>query len=123
MEVILDTNFIISCVLKRIDFIDELESMGFKVRVPRGVLQEMKDLKTSEKSSRAERQAVDIAFGILEERKVKKVRVGGSYVDEGLILKGKEGAYIATLDSEIRRKVPNRVIIDNARKKLKIDRD
>ena len=122
MEVILDTNFIISCVMKRIDFIDELEGMGFYVRVPRGVLQELKDLKTNEKTSRAERQAIDIAFALIDERKVRKVRIGGSYVDEGLIMKGKEGAYIATLDKEIKHSVPNKVVIDSAREKLRVER-
>lgn len=122
MEVILDTNFIISCVMKRIEFIDELEEMGFKVRVPRRVLQEMKDLKTESKTTRAERQAIEIAFSLLDERKVKKVRIGGNYVDEGLIQKGKEGTYIATLDREIKHKIPNKVVIDSAGKKLKIER-
>lgn len=120
---ILDTNFIISCVAKRIDFIDELESMGFKIKVPRAVLQEMKDLKKDEKTNRADRQAIDVAFALLDERKVRKVRIGGSYVDEGLIMKGKEGIHIATLDREIKHQVPNKVVIDSAGKKLKIERD
>ncbi|MBU0907638.1 MAG: hypothetical protein KKD18_00965 [Nanoarchaeota archaeon] len=122
MEVLLDTNFIISCVLKRIDFVEELEGMGFHVRVPRGVLQEMKDLKTDNKASRAERQAIDVAFALLDENKVKKARIGGSYVDEGLIQKGKEGIYIATLDRGIKKVVPNKVVIDSAKKCLKIVR-
>lgn len=123
MEVLLDTNFIISCVLKRIDFVEELEGLGFKVKVPRRVLQELKDLKTDKKSSRAERQAIDVAFAILDEKKIRKVRIGGSYVDDGLIQKGKEGAYIATLDREIKHSVPNKVVIDAAARKLKIERD
>jgi rRNA-processing protein FCF1 len=122
MEVILDTNFIVSCILKRIEFIDELEGMGLKVRVPRRVLQELKDLKTDKKTSREERQAVEMAFKILEDKRVKKIRIGGSYVDDGLIQKGKEGLYIATLDREIKHAVPNRVVIDAAKNSLKIER-
>jgi rRNA-processing protein FCF1 len=122
MEVLLDTNFIISCVVKRIDFLEELAGMGFHVKVPRSVLQEMKDLKTDEKSSRAERQAIDVAFALLDEKKVKKARIGGSYVDEGLIQKGKEGFYIATLDRAIKNSVPNKVVIDAARNKLVVER-
>lgn len=123
MEVLLDTNFIISCVLKRIDFISELEGMGFKVRVPKSVLQEMKDLKKENKTSRAERQAIDVAFALLEEdKRVKTTRIGGRYVDDGLIQKGKGGVYIATLDREIKHAVPNKVVIDSARKKLKVER-
>jgi len=77
MEVLLDTNFIVSCVMKRIDFLDELSGMGFKVKVPREVLQEMKDLKKGKKSSREERKAIDVAFQILEDGGVKKMKVGG----------------------------------------------
>ena len=84
--------------MRRIDFVEELTGLGFHVKIPKGVLQELKDLKTDKKTSRDERQAIDVAFAILEERKVRKVRIGGSYVDDGLIQKGKEGAYIATLD-------------------------
>ncbi|MFH1802790.1 MAG: hypothetical protein ABH864_05085 [archaeon] len=122
MEVLLDTNFIISCVLKRIDFLDELEGLGFKSRVPLGVLQEMKDLKKEGKTSHTERQAIDVAFALLEEAKVKKTRIGGKYVDEGLIQKGKKGVYIATLDREIKHHVPNKIVIDSAKKCLKVER-
>ena len=122
MEVLLDTNFIISFVMRRIDFVEELTGLGFHVKIPKGVLQELKDLKTDKKTSRDERQAIDVAFAILEERKVRKVRIGGSYVDDGLIQKGKEGAYIATLDREIKHSVPNKVVIDSAKNALKIER-
>jgi rRNA-processing protein FCF1 len=121
MEVLLDTNFIISCILKRIDFMEELEGMGFKVAVPREVLQEMKDLKKDGKSSHEDRGAIDIAFQILE--KVKRVRVGGKRTDEGLIAKGKEGKYIATLDSGIKREIPNKVVINNSKKGLSVERN
>ncbi len=121
MEVLLDTNFIISCVLKRIDFLEELKNLGFNPKVPLRVLQEMKDLKKENKTSRAERQAIDIAVELLNEKKVKKTRIGGRYVDAGLIQKGKEGVYIATLDREIKNQIPNKIVIDSARKSLKIE--
>jgi len=122
MEVLLDTNFIISCVLKRIDFIEELQSLGFKVKVPREVLQEMKDLKRERRTSHQERVAIDVAFGFLNDRKVKKMKLGGKTVDEGLIKRGKEGAYIATLDRGIKIEVPNRVVILSAKNKFVVER-
>ncbi|MCA9485846.1 MAG: hypothetical protein KC506_03315 [Nanoarchaeota archaeon] len=123
MDVLLDTNFSISCIIKRIDFIEELESLGFKIKVPRGVLQEMKDLRKEDKTTHKERQAIDAASTLLRESKIKIVKVGGRYVDEGLIQKGKQGIYIATLDREIKNQVPNKVVIDSARKSIKIERD
>ena len=123
MEVLLDTNFIISCLLKKIDFLEILNEKGFRIIVPREVLQELKDLRRDEKTSRAERQAIELSFQILVRKKVEKVNVGGRTVDEGLVAKGQQGAYIATLDRGIKVKVPNRVVIDNAAKSLKIERD
>jgi len=120
MEVLLDTNFILSCLKKRIDFLDELGGEGFNVKIPREVMQELKDLKTEKKLGRESRALIDVAFQLLNERKVKKVTVGGRTVDEGLIAKGHDGYYIATLDKGILREIPNKIVIDNSRKELKI---
>ena len=111
MEVLLDTNFIISCILKRISFIEELEGIGFKVKVPKEVLQEMKDLKLKSGLSHEERSAIDFIFKIVESEKIKKISLGSRKVDKGLIEKGREGVYIATLDRAIKREVKNKVII------------
>jgi rRNA-processing protein FCF1 len=122
MEVILDSSFIISCVRKKIDFLSELEGQGFKVVVPREVLEELKDLKRRPGESHSDREAIDLAFQMMERGKVKKMKLGSRGVDEGLIGKGKEGVYIATLDRGIQRKIPNRVIIKNAEKTIGIER-
>ena len=123
MEVILDTNFVLSCLEKRIDFIGALESEGFKVAVPREVLDEIKDLKTNNKLSMRKRQMVGVALDLLEAKKIKKLSFGGRKVDVGLIEKGKQGVYIATLDNGIKRQVPNRITIDSSRKGIGIERD
>ena len=107
MEALLDTNFIISCVLKRIDFIEEIQNLGLKPILPREVFQELKDLKKSEKVSHAERAAIDVAFEILEKSKIKKMKVGGAYADDGLIAKGK---------------LPNTIVISNAKNSLILER-
>jgi len=123
MEVLLDTNFIISCLLKRIDFMEQLKEMGFQVKVPKEVLEELKDLKKKKETSHQERVVINVALEIFGGKDVKKVALGGRKVDEALIEKGKEGVYIATLDAGIKRQVPNRVVIDAARNGLRIDRD
>src|SRR3989344_212441 len=107
MEALLDTNFIVSCILKKIDFLEELEGMGFKVILPREVLQELKDLK-KKRISHDERVAIALAFKLFSSsRRVKKMTMGHNIVDNALIEKGKEGFYIATLDNGIKRQVPN----------------
>jgi len=120
MEVLLDSNFIISCVKRKIDFLSELEMLGFKIIIPREVLQEMKDLRI--KSRHEDRMAIDLAVGMLDKGKIKKIKLGDGKIDNKLIDMGKRGAHIASLDAFIKRSVPNRVVINNAANKLIIER-
>lgn len=123
MEVLLDANFIISCILKRIDFIEQLKEIGFKIVVPREVMQELKDLKFNNTTSHEERTAIRVALEMLQNKKIKKTTVGKGRVDDLLIKKGKEGVYIATLDNVIKRNIPNKIIIFDAKKEVGIERD
>ncbi len=120
MEAILDTNFIVSCIRKNIDFLSQLESEGFKVKLPREVYQELKDLRL--KVGHDERLAVDLALTMLTNKKVKKTTLGHTTVDAGLIALGKKGAYIATLDAAIKREVPNKIFIRASQNGLEIQR-
>jgi|SRR3989338_8101081 len=121
MEAILDSSFMISCIRQKIDFISELEALGFKVILPREVFQELKDLRL--KVNLQDRSAIDIALGLSESKKIKKQTLGKGTVDEGLISLGKRGAYIATLDSAIKRIVPNRIVIKSSRNALEVERN
>jgi rRNA-processing protein FCF1 len=123
MEVILDSSFVISCVRGRIDFLDKLKEMGFTPKVPREVLQEMKDLRNSDRVKREEKVMIDVAIELLSKKDVKKIPFGTGKVDDKLIQMGKKGTFIATLDREIKRSVPNRVVISSAKNDLVVERD
>jgi len=88
------------------------------VLIPREVVQELKDLRRSDKASRDERLAIDLALAFFARTKVKHISLGAGKVDDFLIKKGKQGAYIASLDREIKRRVPNRVVIFDAQKRV-----
>ena len=118
MNVILDSSFIISCFRKKIDFREQLEGQGFNVLVPREVMQELKDVRKNSKSSREDRLAIDLALESLLGRGIKHISLGKGKVDDWLIKKGKQGFYIATLDREIKRNVPNRIVIFDAQKRV-----
>jgi len=123
MEAILDTSFIISCIMKKIDFLSQLEEKGFKAVVPREVLQELKGLRLSSKASHEERIAIDVALEMAASKRIKSITLGEGKVDDALIEKGKKGIYIATLDSGIKRNVPNKIVIFNAKKEIGVERD
>ena len=120
MEVILDTNFIVSCIKKKIDFLSELEGLGFKVLLPKEVFHEIKDLRLN--SDHNTKVAAEVALEILKKRKVKGMTIGDRQVDEGLIEFGKKGAYIATLDAAIKRQVANRVVISESTNGIVVER-
>ncbi|NCN98716.1 hypothetical protein COU62_02965 [Candidatus Pacearchaeota archaeon CG10_big_fil_rev_8_21_14_0_10_35_219] len=120
MKVILDTNFILTCIKDRIDFLSQLEEQGFEILVPHEVLEEMKDIR--KKVSRDTRIVIDVAFQLFDKENVKKVKLGRRSVDLGLIKKGREGYYIATLDAEIKGKVPKRVVIFSGKKEVGVEK-
>ncbi|MDO8508625.1 MAG: PIN domain-containing protein [Nanoarchaeota archaeon] len=122
MEVILDTNFIISCIVKKIDFLSQLRERGFRVLVPREVLQELKDVRLQSKTAHEERMAIDIALEMLASKQIEKTTIGKGKVDDLLIRRGLEGVYIATLDNGIKRRIPNKVVILNSKKEVGVER-
>jgi rRNA-processing protein FCF1 len=115
MEVLLDGSFIISCIRNRIDFLEQLVDQGFNPVVPKEVIQEMKDLIVKNKTSHEDRLAIRVALELIEKRKVRKTSLGRGKVDDSLVLKGKEGVFIATLDSAIKKKIPKKVVIFKAK--------
>jgi len=119
MEVILDSSFILSCVKKGIDFLDQLEQQGFVVKVPNEVIEELKDLRLE--TRHVEREAIAVALALFENRNVKKIKLGNKKVDESLIEHGRKGYYIATLDRAIKRSVPHSVVIFDAQKKVGVE--
>ena len=117
----MDSSFILSCAKRKIDFLSRLEEEGFKVVIPREVLQELKDARDGLKFN--EKVALDGIMQLIEKRKVKKVGIGSGKIDEELIRRGKEGIFIGSLDKEIKRNVQNRVIISDASNDILIERD
>ncbi len=111
MEVILDKSFIMACMRKNIDFITQLEKKGFKIRVPREVIQELKDIKYDQKASHQDRELVKKALEMLRKNKVKGITLGKGKIEHWFIRKGNEGYYIATRNAKIKHHVPKKIAI------------
>lgn len=118
----MDTNFVLTCVKMKIPFVDRLREEGFKVVVPKEVMEELKDLRRRP-ASHEQRVAIGFSLKMLENNKnVKHMTLGGKTVDASLIELGKKGAYIATLDGGIRRVVPNKILISDIKRDILIER-
>mgnify|MGYP001605073031 FL=1 len=109
-SVLLDTNFILSCIKQKIDFFEELFLRGYQVIIPNGVIDELKKLKQTS------------ALKLLEKNNFMKITLTGKNVDDSIINYAKKNPdiLVATLDKELNNKLKNRKIIIRGKKKLEI---
>lgn len=120
-KVILDTNFILSCIRKKIDFFEEIKFIGLKILIPNQVIKEIKGIAESKKKLKF-REEAKLALRLLEKNSFKKIDLKRKNVDRGLInlAKGNKDTIIATLDREIKEKVENQKLIIRGNKKLEM---
>jgi len=120
MEIILDTNFILSAVKNKLDFMDA-EKYGFLV-LPQEVIKEIRKIK--EKGEKRERDVSSLALKIIEKsERIKRIKLGNKNVDKGIIdYADRRKVIVATLDKELKKKLRGkaRIITIRARKKLEL---
>jgi len=114
-KVVLDTNFILSCIRKKIDFFEEIKLMGLKPIIPEEVVSEITKFK--EKKPEAE-----LALKIIKKNNYKKIELGKGHVDKKIINYSKKypEIIIATLDREIKNKTKNHKLVIRGNKKLEL---
>ncbi len=122
-KIILDTNFILTCVKQKIDFFEEIKFMGMQILIPKQVIKEIKKIINSKKKLHFKEDA-KISLKLLEKNKFKKIDLKIDYVDKGLIKLAEKNkdVVIATLDKEIKNKIQNSILVIRGKKKLKIIR-
>lgn len=110
MEIIIDTNFILTCVKQRIDLFSQLEELFpfCAIIIPVRVIEELQGLKAGRGLKVKERESANLALQILNinKNKIKFVKLERN-VDESIInyaLKH-ENVVIASLDKAIRNRV------------------
>lgn len=111
-QVIIDTNFILSCIEKKIDFIQKLEMEGFKILLPKQVISELEKLSKKDKKLKSQQNSV-IALRILLNNNLKTMDLKNTYVDKGIMIYLKENPeiFLATLDKELLRKTRKKIIL------------
>lgn len=120
---VLDTNFILSCVKKKIDFFREIPERGINILIPTQVIEEIKRIENSTKKLYF-RESAKLAVVILEENgnDFEEIDLKINGVDKGLIKYGAEHpkAIIATLDKGIQDRITNHKLIIRGEKKLEV---
>jgi len=118
--IVLDTNFILSCIRKKIDFADEIKFMGYKILIPNEIVIELE--KISETGKAKFKEESKIALSIIKKNHFEQVALNTKNVDNGIVLfaeKNKE-FIIATLDREIKKKIKNQKMVIRGNGKLGI---
>ena len=118
--VLLDTNFILSCIRKKIDFIDQTKMLGLKIVVPLEVKKELDKL--IEQSMKKTQGEAKIALTILRKTQFQEVELKTKNVDNGIVeFANKNKDYvIATLDKEIQEKIKNYKLIIRGEKGIEL---
>jgi len=118
MKIIFDTNFLLSCIKQKIDFLQELE--GFELVLPRQVIDEIEKLIKDKRKKLSERELARTTLAFINKFKsrFKIIELEKNYVDLGL--KKLQGYVIATLDKGIRKDLKGeaKFLIISKRKKL-----
>jgi len=120
-KVLLDTNFILTCIKQKIDFFEELELKGFQILIPKQVIGEIKKITNSKKKLHF-REDANLALKFLEKNSFKEIDIKNRNVDKGLINFAKENMdiIIASLDREIKNKIQNPKLVIRGKKRLEI---
>ncbi|MFA5070837.1 MAG: PIN domain-containing protein [Candidatus Pacearchaeota archaeon] len=118
--VVLDTNFILSCVRKKIDFFHEIKFSGLKIIIPIQVINELENL--SETGNLKLRDEAKVSLTLLKKNPFEKTDLKIKNVDNGIVKLAKEHEdyVIATLDKGIQSKIKNQKLIIRGEKELEV---
>jgi len=80
MEVILDTNFLITCIRQKIDIFSELDRIlyNYEIVLPKQAVDELETLKFRKELSIKERDAASLALQIIKKRNIKILDLKGT---------------------------------------------
>lgn len=106
--VILDTNFIIACVKKKVDFLEMLRYKGYVIIIPKQIIKELEKIHSSRQSI-TQRNYAHLALEILKkhQREFESVDIKERYVDKGILeyMKAHPQIKVATLDRALKEKL------------------
>ncbi len=123
-QVLLDTNFVVTCVRQKIDFLDQIENLGIEILVPEQVMKEIEKLSKASGKSLKLRDQAELSLRILNASKAnfKKVKLPSRNVDNGIkkFADQNPNAIIATLDRELKKRTSNRKLVIRDKTKLEV---
>lgn len=126
MKILLDTSFILSCIKQKIDFISETDRVvDDKVEfiIPEEVVSELKIISVRKGEKRENKTAALLALKILEKNNFESVKLNSLHADKGIVNYINSSAnefVLATLDSNLKRRVKGRILTIKGKNSLGI---
>jgi rRNA-processing protein FCF1 len=122
-QILLDTNFILSCIRNKLDLFEELKFRGYTVIIPEQIINEIEKIKISVKKLRFRKEA-ELALRILKKHNFEKILLEGKNVDNAIVNYARQypDLTVATLDNGIQKKLKkkNKIMILRNRNALEI---
>ncbi len=126
MKILLDTNFILTCVKQKIDFhscANEIVNQKIEWLVPQDVIDELDVLKNRKGMKFSDRDAARLSFEIVRNLNPKVIKLPSKnpnvdmkivnyIVDKNIVL--------ATLDKNLKNRIGNRILTIRGRKNLEL---
>jgi len=124
MKIILDTNFILTCIKQKIDFdnlANNLSDEKIIWIIPKEVIKELQALEKRKGEKLKDKESSSLALKIIKIIPHKTINLPTKNVDSGIIRYAKRNqAIIATLDKEIKQKFPGKILTIRGTKSLEI---
>ena len=122
MKIILDTNFILTCIENKIDLFSQLYENfpEAELVIPERVLDELERIKENKEMRMIEREAANLALQILQKEQVKTIRLEGN-VDDAIVdyALQEKNVIVASLDKGVQKAVKKKArILTIKQKKL-----
>ena len=129
MDILLDTNFIVTCTKQKIDF-DEVAHKKIDDEitwvVPQEVLDEIKALSENKEQKVADRKAASLSLQILQHMypKILFLNTKQPNVDKAIAsyLNKNKKIILATLDKDLKKRVKNKILTIRGKKDLQLSR-
>ncbi len=120
-KVLLDTNFILNAIQCKIDFFEDIASLGFMILIPTAVIGELKRITNSKKKLHF-RQDAELALKLIEHNNFEEIKSKTTYADKEIVkfLKENSDVVLATMDKELKKKVNNSIMVIRAKKKIEV---
>jgi len=115
MEILIDTNFILTCVKQKVDFLnltEEIIDKEIKWAVPLEVKQELEKIVKQSGKKTKDRIAAETSLLVLKYNNFREIKLNNQNVDRGIVnyLRDKPEFILATLDRDLKKQIKNKIL-------------